>query len=206
MLFVKKRRCFSKPVKVCWLDYSRGDRFWVCEGVRGKRARVRLVCERVCINRCVWKARAPQWDLFWSPSSLVWLGAAPAAYWNARLLIYSHPRLIWGHRIRFTDVSVLLFFPVFFVISCGIRLISPNLPRNPPFIDCSVIQQSKPWLFNWLWNLSEEWGVRRRGDSPSSSEESLMSQNWSDIITQNYSSFWKINGVCVFSQHQILFA
>lgn len=26
---------------------------------------------------------------------------------------------------------------------------------------------------------------------PSSSEDGLMSQNWSDIITENYSCFWK---------------
>lgn len=49
--------------------------------------------------------------------------------------------------------------------------------------------------------------MQKHGDVPSFSEESLMSQKWSDIITENLFLFLEeIIRVRVFSQHQVLFA
>lgn len=48
--------------------------------------------------------------------------------------------------------------------------------------------------------------MRRHGYTPSSSEESLMSQNWSDLTAGNYSCFRKtlLECVCLFGNESCL--
>lgn len=104
------------------------------------------------------------------------------------LLIYPHPPLAWDCLICLANM-----FCVF--VSCGALFNFIQQPRNPFFIDCGIMRQLNPWLFNWVFGV---W-LGRRGDVPSSSGESLMSQNWPDLIAEicscfegDYKNMWRI--------------
>lgn len=86
-LFVKKPLCFSKPVKVLICALTGLFRRWLLLGlwrcVRHVFEPVSYLCMYALLVHNLPCVEILQWGLFWSLSSLVWLGSAAAAYWTA---------------------------------------------------------------------------------------------------------------------------